>query len=377
MDFELDTDSLLVRVLAPIVFGVVVFAIALVVTFPDTQLQQIAEVQLEKQLERNVGTPHNVDIGDVDPWWIGLQLQNVTISTPSASGPSASGNASSGAAAEKKAKKKKAASAGGATAGATGASAEFSISIPSVGVCFSPTSSLVSLGLSFGYFVGLEPGSVSGYVTQTTDARSLSVELDGLNLEPGDDVIERLTGVPTFGRLEGWAELTFAPARPVVTGGKVSLTGRKLTIGPKEELELQGIAMANYLKVPQTNLGSLDIALHVDNAGKGNPKVVVDTFKSKGRDVRTQLWGHLKLARRLAAARAQLKMRVKFPRQAFVSENQLGALLRTEQFQSGKRGDWYGFVLWGRLASVNFKGAATAAKGPGSDSGQKGGKKGK
>ncbi|MFW5968379.1 MAG: hypothetical protein ACOCV2_12715, partial [Persicimonas sp.] len=66
----------IVRISAYVAFGFAVFLIALLATFPDDRLREIATVQIESQL----GNEYQVDIGDLDLWWLtGVELEDVTI----------------------------------------------------------------------------------------------------------------------------------------------------------------------------------------------------------------------------------------------------------------------------------------------------------
>src|SRR5690554_6702928 len=67
----------IVRIPVYIAFGFAVFLVALVLTFPDQRLKEIATVQIEKQLDGK----YDVAIQDLDLWWLsGVQLKNVRIS---------------------------------------------------------------------------------------------------------------------------------------------------------------------------------------------------------------------------------------------------------------------------------------------------------
>jgi type II secretion system protein N len=347
-----------------LLYGTVVFLIAFALTFPDDQIADIAEVRLEGAIERSQKTNYTVHVGDVDPWWLGVELENVSIEKVAPPTPSGGGGGASDSGASSDSK-------GSTSGGSASSRTTLQLSASSIGARLAPIGSILNGGLSVAYHLGIGGGSISGTYTRTGSSQLVTASIAGVKLRK-TRLMSKFTGVPAFGKLDGSANLQLAANRPLLTGGTIELEGKKLTIGPKEEVKIPGIPLAN-LTIPQTSFGNLNIEMHVEyKEGQGPPKLVVDTFNTRGRDLKTQIWGDLKLAGTLGNAQSRLKMRINFNPE-FIKGNELTPLLQQDLFRNGRSGDWYGFVLWGPLKSANFNGATTPAKGPkeGKDSGNK------
>ena len=359
-------DRPLFRIGGYVAFGFVVFLIALMVTFPDGAIKQIAAVQIEHQLERNMRTNFHVEVSALDPWWLGFELEGLSITERSASAVKAELGDKGAKAADQesapKAKKKKKEEA-----------EPLKITVPSIGARFAPLSSIFNGGVSASYYLGLGGGGISGVYTRAGSAQYLSFALDEIDLN-SSPMLEQFTGIPMFGTLSGDGNFEFLVNRPVVTDGKFALKGEKITIGPKKELKLEAIPFG-HANVPQTNFGNLEFKLHVEKSDRGRPDIILDEFRSKGRDLQSQIWGNVKLGNRVGNADARLKARLRFNPKFVQKHKAIRGLLRHEKFQNGKADNWYGLVFWGRFSNLQWKGSPTAAGGP--EKSKKGGGGGK
>jgi len=356
-------------------FTFTVFVVALLVTFPDGQIKRIAAVQIEHQLERNLRTGYAVEIGDLDPWWLGFELETVVVEERSTTKGSGGGDGEStgsnddstvsGPATSKKSPDE------GAGSGPSDGS-KMTVEIPSIGARLAPLGSLLNLGLSASYYLGLGGGSISGAYTRTSGAQYLTVSIESLDLEKST-LLEKLTGLPMFGVLDGYGTFTFAAGRPVLTDGKFELGGQKITVGPKPKLKV-GALPVGHISVPQVNFGNLELDLFVESRQKGRPTLRLDQFKSQGRDLQLQIWGTMNLVGGIGRADTELKTRIRFNSE-FAQKNQpIQALQRHRKFQNGQAGEWYGLVFSGPLNALQWEGSPTAAQGPPNDGGSNGGR---
>lgn len=356
-------DNPLVRIGGYVVFGLVVFVAALLITFPDGQVKQIAAVQIESQLERNFKKNFEVEVGDLDFWWLlGIELENLSIKERRPEDSPGSGQAGAPAGGENPAEKARKAKAKAKEKEDT--SLPLELRIPSIAARLAPLTSALNGGLAAKFHLGLGGGSISGTYVRAGQSQRITASINEVNLRE-TDVLTRLTGIPFFGTMAGEADLSFALNRPVLTDGNVQLKADKLTIGPKKEVKIESLPLG-YIKIPRTNLGNLRAKMHVEDGKGGQPTLKIDRFDSQGQDLQTQIWGHVKLGSSLARADSRMRMRLKF-NPAFIRENELTPILRLKEFQNGKKGNWHGFVLWGPLGKPNFKGAAKAADGPSED----------
>lgn len=347
-----------------VLYSLVVFLIAFALTFPDGQLTEIAEVQLESAIEKSQQTDYTVRVGDVDPWWLGVELEDVRVETASPPEDGNGGTTENGDPPE---------DSGGNGGGKAQTSPGFSISTTSIGARLAPIGSLLQGGLAIQYHLGIGGGSLSGLYVRGSSSQSVTLAVDQVDLRESR-LMSKFTGVPAFGKLNGQANVQLEAKRPIITGGSITLRGSQVTIGPKDEVKIPGIPLAN-LSIPQTNFGNLKADMHFEKKKGQPPKLMIDQFQTEGRDLKTQVWEHVRLADTLGAAQAKLKMRINF-NPDFIQNNELTPLLQQDKFRNGRSGDWYGFVLWGPLNSANFDGSTTAAKGPKGDEGGSDGQKG-
>ena len=351
-------DNPLIRIGGYVLFAFAIFLVALLVTFPDSKVKQIAAVQIEAQLEKNMKKNFDVTVGDVDFWWLlGVELENLQIKEkrPSTTTDSAGGESGED---------------GSGSSQDAARSFPLNITIPSVAARLAPIDSALNLGLAAKFYLGLGGGSVTGSYVRASNRQTIYVSLNEIALKQ-TRLLQQFAGLPFFGTLRGDMELEFALNKPLLMGGYVDLATDKLTIGPKKEVKIEALPLG-YVEIPRTNIGNMNFELGVDTETGGRPKLVVERFDSEGRDLQTQVWGSIQLANSIGMAEAELQMRIRLNPE-FIRKNELSPVLRMKEFQNGKKGDWYGFVVLGRLNRPNFKGAQRAADGP-SDAEQQGSK---
>lgn len=340
----------IVRIPVYIAFGFAVFLVALVLTFPDQRLKEIATVQIEKQL----GGKYDVTIEDLDLWWLsGVQLKNVKISER-ITDPNAGDAAAEG---PKDAKAK------GGAAGGMPEKEPFFISIPRVAAGFSPVLSLLNFAPTADFLVDLGGGDISGNFAQSSKNRTLKIDINEIELAK-TPILEQYLGVPIRGELGGNIELNLHPRQPQVVGGDIKLKGNGLTV-EKSELHTDKLGPMAFIDVPETDFGELDAHMTISQGeDKSKSRMNFDEFSfHDGEDVRGQIWGHLDLGRSTTQSIAKIEMRFQFD-DKYIRSNDLSSVLNMQWFREGKNQDWFGFLLWGRLSKPRFKGAPTAATGP-------------
>jgi type II secretion system protein N len=343
-------DNPLIRIGGYVLFAFAIFFVALLVTFPDGKVKQIAAVQIEAQLEKNMKKNFDVSVGDLDFWWLwGIELENLQIKEirPSSGDPGTSDDGGDGN--------------GGDGGGQDARAFPLNITIPSVAARLAPIDSALNLGLAAKFYLGLGGGTVTGSYVRASNRQSIYVSLNDIALKQ-TRLLQQFAGLPFFGTLRGDMELEFALGKPLLLGGYVDLATDKLTIGPKKEVKIEALPLG-YVEIPRTNIGNVRIKMNVNAESGRRPKLVVERFDSEGRDLQTQMWGSIQLANTIATADAELQMRIRLNPE-FIQTNELSPILRMKEFQNGKKGDWYGFVVLGRLNSPSFKGAKRAADGP-------------
>jgi type II secretion system protein N len=327
----------MVRVPVYAAFGVVVFFVAVALTFPDEQIKDIVTVEVEKQL----GGKYSVQVGELDVWWFtGASLENVTIEErvdPSEVQQSPE-EEEAGVPADKPMK----------------------VTIPRMSGRLAILRSLFNAAPAIDFEVDVGGGIIDGSFVNGSEARELYVEIDEIDLRK-TLALTAFLGLPFFGELDGTIDLQMHPKRPMVTGGSIALKGKKLTVGPAT-IKTDKFPPITYLEIPQTNFGTLDIQLQVTEEKK-RKKMAVDKFKWEGRDIRGDLWGAFDMASRVEQTRADVEMRMQLD-ENFVKKNNLGPLLNVAEVRRGKNKDWFGFRLYGRLKNIRFKGSPKSASGP-------------
>ncbi len=349
-------DRPLVRLSVYAAFGFVMFLVALVATFPDEQIKDIVTVQLEKQL----GGKYGVEVSDLDVWWFtGVSLENVTIKerVDPADLPPPTTTPEDGPPED----------------------LPLSVTVPRISGRLAVLRSLFAFGPAIEFEVELGGGLIEGYVEIGSDARKFHLEMDALDLRK-TVALTAVMGLPFFGEMSGEIDLEMDPKSPTITGGTIVLSGEKLTVGPAT-IKTDKFPPITYLEIPQTNFGTLDIKLAVQDSdeSKAGDKpakpskpseartskrdMKIDVFKWSGRDIRGDMWGVFKLASRVDQTNADVEMRMQFD-ENFVKKNSLGPLLNVAEVRKGKNKDWFGLRLYGTLKNIRFKGAPAAAAGP-------------
>lgn len=313
-------------------FGLLVFVVSLVVAFPDDEVKDILTVQAEKALDYK----YKVTIEDLDLWWLtGVQLEGVTIEE----------------------RKPDAEPAEEVEGGPELIPMKFTL--PEVSARLSLLRSIFGPTVEFSADVG--GGEIDGYFQQGGDANTVVAEFDDLELGK-TQAIAAIMGVPFFGEVSGDIDLELDPKRNLPTSGSVKVDGQKLTFGPATVKTDKLPAMA-FLEVPQTNLGTLDIDLVVDESNPKRPAIAFDTFAMEGRDMRGDIWGEVRLGTNMATSTLDLKMRMQFD-ETFVKKNSLAPLLNVSEVRKGKNKEWYGFQIGGRSSNIQFRGRPASASGP-------------
>lgn len=330
-------DRPVVRIPVYLAFGLLVFLISVGFTFPDEQIKDIVTVELEKQL----GGKYSVQVGELDVWWFtGVSLENVSLEErvdPSEVEPQSPEEKEAGLPADRPMK----------------------LTIPRVSGRLAVIRSIIG-GPTVNFEVDVGGGVIDGYFQNGSEARSLYVDVDEIDLRK-TLALTAFLGLPFFGELDGTIDLKMDPKRPMVTGGKIDLEGTKLTVGPAT-IKTDKFPPITYLEIPQTNFGALDIQMNVDEDAK-RKEMVIDAFKFQGRDIRGDLWGTFDLASRIEQTRAEVEMRMQLD-ENFVKKNNLGPFLNVPEVRRGKNKDWFGFRLFGRLKNIRFKGSPKSATGP-------------
>lgn len=329
-----------VRTVIYAVFGIVMFMSFMVITFPEQRVREILVVQLEKQL----GNRYEVTITDMSLWRItGVQLRGVTIAErvpptaadaeePEFEGPPGP--------------------------------LPMRLTLDKVSARLAPMASAFHRGPSVNFQVDIGAGSVFyGSFRQNRAGQRIAIELDDLDLRRSP-LLATLVGMPVFGVLDGEIVLEMEANRPVLKGGHIDLVGKQLTVGPKV-FATDKIPFVTEIDVPVTSFGNLVARLHIEpgEGQRATPKVVIDEFKTRGRDINTEIWGEVTLANNLGTSRPQVELRMQL-NEEYVTSNNLSMVFNLAEFRNGKNNDWYGFVLVGNFQKPNFRGSRTAALGP-------------
>lgn len=313
--------------------ALIAFVVALRLTFPDEELREIATVNAEKQL----GNDYRVTISDLDLWWVtGVSLYDVTLEE-----------------------------------NVSDAEPEFDeelpevvptkIRIPEVSVRLALLSSLFKLAPVLQYKVDLGGGTLRGKAT-LGQSHQITVETSELDLRKTPALLA-YTGVPFFGTLDADISVTLDGKTMVPTEGSFKLAGKQLTLGPAT-VRTDKFPPITFLEIPQTNFGNLNIDMKIESGEKPRgSKLDINEFVTRGRDARSEAWGHIDMSTRLDRHRPKVEFRLQFD-EGFVKKNSLGPLLNVKQFREGQNQDWYGFTLFGTLGKLQFKGSSQAATGP-------------
>ncbi|MFU8805580.1 MAG: type II secretion system protein GspN [Bradymonadaceae bacterium] len=331
------------------VFGLVMFMVFVIATFPDKRVREIIVVQLEQSLDNR----YDVKIADMGLWRVsGIQLRGVSISERVL-------------AVEEDAEEEE------EFEGPPG-DLPMNLNIEKISARLAPLASAFHRGPTVNFQVDIGGGSVFyGSFRQNRAGQRVSLELDDLDLRRSP-LLASLIGMPVFGVLDGEVVLEFEANRPVVKGGHIDLVGKQLTVGPKV-IQTDKLPLITELNVPVTNFGNVVMRMNIEEGeGKAaSPRLVIEEFKTRGRDIHTEIWGEVALANQLGTSRPQLELRMQV-NEEYVTSNNLGMVFNLAEFRNGKNNEWYGFVLVGNFQNLNFRGSRTAAQGPRDTAGQRG-----
>ncbi len=322
-------EKRLVRYPMYILFFLFVFAVAMAFSFPDTQIKEIATVQIQKA----VGPKYKVTIDDVDPWrFSGMELIGLTIKE------------------RVDPKKEK----------QPGDPLPMKAFFPSVGVRLAPIKSLLNLGIAAKAQIDIGGGDIDIYATKNLSGNLVEIDLDNVDLAKAGPLKSYL-GLPFFGTLDGGGEILLND-KGLPIDGEIKITGTKITVGPAD-VKVEKLPMA-FIEVPQSNFGGVNLIFNIKNLSATKSVVEFTKVGISGRDIRGDIWGHVSVDSKYNMA--NIKMRIQLD-DTFVKKNKLTSVLNIAQFRKGKNKDWYGFTISGRLNKTKFKGSPTAAKGAKAD----------
>jgi type II secretion system protein N len=154
------------------------------------------------------------------------------------------------------------------------------------------------------YSVKIFGGSIEGSLGLLGKNPKLDVNAKGLDLTRAN--AKAAVGLDIGGRLNGVVKLTLDKKDTSKTTGRIALSGDGVIIN--------GGTVAN-IDLPRVDLGHLEAALKLDQG-----KAAVETFRSQGADVESELEGDITLAQKLAFSTLKLKLRFK-PSDDFLRKN--------------------------------------------------------
>lgn len=324
------------RVAAYMGFGFFAFVMFLLITFPEHRVRQIASNELEAALDFE----YEVSIGELGFWRLtGASAENITLRERLAGEDTDGGDDEEG------------------------GPMPTMVQVERISGRLAPIRTLLGGGPALDFQVDVG-GSVvegdfdmDGYNQQAT--QTLSLAMDELDLRQST-LLTSLTGQPIYGILDGDVEVVIDGARGgLITDGHVDITGQQLTLG-STVIEIDSVPLLTGLELPTTSFGNLELYLDFEENERGS-RLNFDTFKTQGRDIMTEAWGHMDITPRGNQPRVEMRLQVS---QEYVSEHGLSSLFSMGEFRQGEYGDWYGFVIAGRPGNINFEGSRTAAQGP-------------
>ncbi len=329
-------DKTIVRIPVYIGFGLLCVLISMGLTFPDDELKEILVVQAESQL----GSDYRVRITDLDIWWFtGVTLEGVTIEErvdPNDADPVVEDEG-------------------------LPADLPMKVRFSEVSARLAVFASLFNLAPVVEFEADLGGGIIEGDVVIGSGEYEVSVEVESLDLRKTTALLA-ITGVPFFGELDADMNFTVDSKTGAPTAGYINISGNQLTLGPAT-VRTDKFPPLTFFEIPQSNFGTLNIDMQVEEQKPRGSKLVIENFTTRGRDIRTEAWGDIELSTRFERHRPGVELRLQFD-EGFVKKNSLAPLLNVKQFRRGQNKDWYGFVLYGTLGRVQFKGSTQAAQGP-------------
>lgn len=314
------------RVAAYLTFGFVSFFVFLLWTFPEHRVKEIASNQIEEALDHR----YDVSIAGMGFWRLsGVGVEGVRLQERQTGGDDEDG----------------------------GAGRALTAHVERISVRFSPIRSMLNRGPTARYQIDVGGSVIDGSVYQRGTEQHVTLSLNDVDLREST-LLASLLGIPLFGVLDGDVELVIDGAAGALVDGHVDVTGRQLTLG-STVIESDQIPVFTELELPTTSFGNLELQLRVEEQEQGS-RVHFDRFRTQGRDLHTEVWGHIDLLP--AGGRPRLEMRLQV-NQEYVTEHGLGLVFNMSEFRDGEYEEWYGFVLAGTFDNINFQGSTTAAQG--------------
>ncbi len=214
-------------------------------------------------------------------------------------------------------------------------------------------------------------GEISGYTSDSGDARTIFVELEGVGV--GDlPILPDVVGLPLKGALSGVVDLRLPESKLSKAEGKIEMRIADLTVGDGKAKIRDTIAL------PALAVGELELVSEVTDG-----RLKVDKFGAKGADIEVIADGSVRLREPFDTSLAELSLRFSFS-DGYKNKNDMtrglfgapgstmpGLFDLDPKTKSAKRPD--GFYAWrltgplGRLdpqpAPMGATGAATPSRG--------------
>ncbi len=316
------------RVVAYLTFAFFSFFVFLLWSFPDHRIKEIASNQLEEAVDHR----YDVSISKLGFWrFTGLGMEGVQLSERVQPGSEDDGGLA------------------------------LTVRIERISARLSPLRTLFNRGPTIRFQVDVGGSVIDGTIVQSGAEQRVDLSLNEVDLREST-LLASLLGIPLFGVLDGDVELVFDAASGQIADGSVNLTGKQLTLG-STVIQSDQIPVFTELALPTTSFGNLEFDMTIEQRERGS-RLNIHRFRSRGRDINTEAWGHIDLLPTGGVPRLDLRLQVN---QEYVTEHDLGIVFNMSEFRDGEYQDWYGFVLAGTFQDLNFQGSKTAAQGPPDD----------
>lgn len=217
-------------------------------------------------------------------------------------------------------------------------------------------------------------GKLSGHTSDADGARSVAIELDGVNVADLP-MLREVVGLPIEGKLSGSIDLRLPEAKLAKADGKIDLTITELAIGDGKE------KIRNTIALPRVDAGELKLEAE---ATEGRLKI--EKLAASGRDIEVAADGSIRLRDPADTSLAELSLRFRF-NDAFRKKNDTTKALLGEpgsplpglfdldpKNKAAKRPDgFYAFRFTGPISKLEGQPAPLgAAAGAGGRGGAKG-----
>jgi type II secretion system protein N len=210
-------------------------------------------------------------------------------------------------------------------------------------------------------------GDVSGYTSDADKARTISLELEGVDTSKVTP-LKTLVGLPMTGTLGGTAELKLPGGKWAKASGKIDLKITGLTVGNGKAKIHDTIAL------PKLNAGQAVFKAEIHNG-----ELSIQQFTAKGSDLEFTAAGKVRLRDPIGNSLAELTARFKFS-DAYKNKNDMtrglfgapgskvpGMFDLDPKIKSAKRPDgFYAWTLTGPLSHLTPEPAAFGRRGAGS-----------